>query len=87
MKRLIVLCLALAGCASVPPAVEVRTVKVPVIRVEHCLTPGDVPKRPGSLPKRPASISAALDVAVAHILAWQSYGEKADAVLKGCAAP
>ena len=83
--RSIILCLALAGCASAPPAVDVRTVRVPVVRVEKCLAPADVPKRPGALPKRPSTISAALDVAVAKILEWQNYGDRADAVLKGCA--
>lgn len=76
---------ALAGCATKPPAVEVRTVQAPVIRVEKCVSPSDVPKRPDPLPKRPATISAALDIAVAKVLEWQIYGDRASAVLKGCA--
>lgn len=86
MKRAsLILFVALAGCATKPPAVDIRTVQVPVIRVEKCIAPGDVPKRPGPLPKRPATISAALDIAVAKVLEMTSYAEKADALLRGCA--
>ena len=86
MKRTIILCLAaaLAACKSAPPAVEVRTVEVPVIRVERCLAAGDMPPQPAALPKRPGTISAALDVAVAKVLEWQSYGARAAAAMKGC---
>ena len=76
----------LAGCAGkAPPAVEVRTVEVPVVRVEKCIAKRDIPTKPGPLPKRPKAISQALDVAVAKVLEWQSYGDRADAVMKGCA--
>lgn len=85
MKRIVVLALLLAGCAHKQPGIEVNTVEVPVIRVEKCLAAGDIPKRPADLPKRPANISSALDVAVAKVLEWMSYGAKADAVMRGCA--
>lgn len=78
--------LALAGCAGKPlPAVEVRTVEVPVLRVEKCIAKADVPAKPAALPKRPQAIGKALDVAVAKVLEWQTYGDRADAVMKGCA--
>lgn len=76
----------LAGCASPQPGVEVRTVEVPVIRVERCIAESDIPRRPSNLPKRPSSISAALDLAYAKVLEWQSYGARADGALRGCAA-
>lgn len=86
MKRVVMLAFVLAGCAGKPPpAVDVRTVEVPVVRVEKCLEVADLPRRPAALPKRPATIGAALDVAVAKILEWQTYGDRADAVMKGCA--
>jgi hypothetical protein len=87
MKRLIALPLfALAACATKPtPGIEVRTVEVPVIRVEKCLSPGDIPAKPKALPPRPKSAGGALDVAVAKVLEWEIYGDKAEAVLKGCA--
>jgi hypothetical protein len=85
MKRIILAALLVSGCATKPPAVEVRTVQVPVIRVERCLAVADVPRKPGALPKRPKDIRAALDVALAKVLEWQGYGERTDAVLRGCA--
>lgn len=85
MKKIIVLALLLGGCAHKEPAIEVRTVEVPVVRVEHCIAAKDIPARPSPLPKRPKHISSALDIAVAKILELQSYAEKADALLKGCA--
>lgn len=85
MKRIVILCLVLAGCAHKEPAVEIRTVEKIVTRVEKCIAPADVPKKPGPLPKRPGSISAALDVAVAKVLELQTYAEKADAAMRGCA--
>jgi hypothetical protein len=85
VKRIVILTLLAAGCAHKEPAMQVRTVEVPVLRVEKCVAAGDVPRRPAALPKRPKSISAALDLAVAKVLEWQSYGDRADAVLKGCA--
>ncbi len=77
--------LLLAGCAAKEPAVEIRTVSVPVVRVEKCVTEKDIPKVPAALPKRPKSISNALDLAVAKVLEFQKYSVKADAVMKGCA--
>lgn len=85
MKRIVLLCLCLAGCATKPPAVEVRTVEVPVLRIEKCVAEKDIPRKPGPLPKRPKTISSALDVAVAKILEMQTYADKADALLRGCA--
>ena len=87
MKRIVILPLLLAGCAhKVQPAIEVRTVEVPVIRVEKCIALADIPKVPADLPKRPPGISAALDIAVAKVLELQTYVSKADPLLKGCAA-
>lgn len=85
MKRIILIALALAGCSTKPPAVEVRTVEVPVIRVEQCVARKDIPTKPGALPKRPKGISAALDIAVAKVLELQTYADKADALIRGCA--
>lgn len=77
--------LLLAGCATAEPAVRVETVEVPVIRVEKCVAKADVPELPAALPPRPSYLPAALDLALAKVLEWVSYGEKADAVLQGCA--
>lgn len=85
MRTAILACVMLAGCSTAQPAIEVRTVDVPVLRVEKCVTGSDIPKRPSDLPKRPASISAALDLTYAKVLEWQGYGARADAVLRGCA--
>ncbi len=86
MKRVVLIALAVSGCATRPPAVEVRTVEVPVIRAEKCVAEKDIPKRPAGLPSpRPKNITSALDVAVAKVLELTSYAEKADALLRGCA--
>lgn len=88
--RIVILALAIlsAGCARKEPAVEVRTVEVPVIRVQKCLDGKDIPRKPARLAsvKRPTSIKAALDLAVAKALEGETYADKADALLRGCAA-
>ena len=73
----------LSACAS-KPAIEVRTVRVEVPVPVACIAVADVPERPGPLPPRPEDARQALDLAVAKVLEWQGYGEKADAVLRGC---
>ena len=85
MKKIVFLALLAAGCKHQEPAVEIRTVEVPVVRVTSCMDAKDIPAKPGPLPRRPGSISAALDVAVAKVLELTSYAEKADAVMRGCA--
>ena len=73
----------LSACAS-KPAIEVRTVRVEVPVPVACVAVADVPVRPGPLPPRPEDARQALDLAVAWVLKWQGYGEKANAVLQGC---
>lgn len=94
MKRLICLAPALlaasllSSCATPPPpAVQVRKVEVPVLRTEKCIEAKDIPAKPAGLPKpRPKAIGSALDIAVAKVLELLSYANKADALLRGCAA-
>lgn len=74
----------LSACAS-KPAIEVRTVRVEVPVPVACVAAADVPERPGPLPPRPEDARQALDLAVAKVLEWVGYGERADAVLAGCA--
>lgn len=85
---LAIVTLALAGCGrTVTPAVETVTVKVPVIRTEKCVARADIPAVPAGLPRpRPRAIATALDLAVAKVLEFQTYAEKANALLRGCAA-
>lgn len=86
MKRLVVIiaALVLTGCAH--KAVQVRTVEVPVIRVTKCLAEQDIPSRPSDLGKRSTSNARILaDLLLAKVRQWEAYGDKADAVLKGCA--
>lgn len=77
--------LALGGCATRQPAVEIRTVEVPVLRVETCFNASDLPKVPAGLPKRPSTVSSALDIAVAKVIELQGYAAKANALLNICA--
>lgn len=73
----------LSACAS-KPAIEVRTVRVEVPVPVACVAVADVPVRPGPLPPRPEDARQALDLAVAKILEYFGYADKADAVLRGC---
>lgn len=77
----------LAGCAhKQAPGVEIRTVETVVTRVDKCVAAGDIPKRPGALPRRPSSDARVLaDILLAKVRSWELYGDKADAVLTGCA--
>lgn len=74
----------LSACAS-KPAIEVRTVRVEVPVPVACVAIADVPERPGPLPPRPEDARQALDLAMAKILEYFGYADKADAVLRGCA--
>lgn len=86
MKRVaLVPVLLLAACAHSEPAVDVRTVEVPVIRVDKCVATKDIPARPAPLPKRPKSISAAVDLLLAKVRSWELWGDKVDPLLRGCA--
>lgn len=73
----------LSACAS-KPAIEVRTVEVLKPVPVACVAAVDIPERPGPLPPRPEDARQALDLAVAKVLEWQGYGERASAVLAGC---
>lgn len=86
-KLAIIAVVALAGCASPKePGIEIRTVETVVTRVEKCIDPADVPKRPSALPRRPSSDARVLaDLLLSKVRQWESYGEKADPVLRGCA--
>lgn len=88
MKRCLTLvavgALLLSAACSHGAAVEVRTVRVEVPVPVPCVVAADIPERPGPLPPRPADARQALDLAVAKVLEWVGYGEKADAVLRGC---
>lgn len=73
----------LSACAS-KPAIEVRTVRVEVPVPVACVAAADVPQRPGPLPPRPEDARQALDQAMAKLLEYFGYADKADAVLRGC---
>lgn len=75
----------LAGCSTPERGVEIRTVETVVTRVEKCVAPADIPKRPAALPRRPSNDARVLaDILLGKVRAWELFGDKADAVLKGC---
>lgn len=78
--------LILAGC--VKPGVGIRTeiVEVPVIQVEHCVSPEDIPVRPSPLQsgRRPTDLETALSLALAKLSEWVRYGNQTEVVLRGC---
>lgn len=76
----------LAACQTAQPAVEVRTVEVPVIRVQRCIDPATIPNRPAKLQSpRPPDARRALDLAVAKVMQWERYGGEAHVLMNGCA--
>lgn len=76
----------LAACNTAQSGVEIRTVEVPVLRVEKCVKTTDIPQRPARLATpRPNNASRALDLAVAKVMQWERYGGEAHALLNGCA--
>jgi hypothetical protein len=74
------LTLSLAACQT--PAVKTETVEVRVPVATHPIAAADVPVLPTPLPKRPADARAALDVALAQVCRFVSYGLKADPLLR-----
>lgn len=82
----IVAAVLVAGCSTPEPGIEIRTVETVVTRVEKCVATTDIPKRPADLGKRPTSDARMLaDLLLAKVRSWELYGDKADAVLTGCA--
>ena len=83
MKRALILCLFLAGCAASPPRVVVQQVKVPVPVQVPCPAPS-VPARP-HLPiadLKPGAPPAAVDRAlVATVATLQGYAAQLEALL------
>lgn len=87
MKKIVIAAsaLALAGCASSQPGIDVRTVEVPVVRVEKCIAAEDVPETPPWLGRRKSRDARVLaDILLARVFEWQVYGKKVEAVMKGC---
>lgn len=66
----------MTACAHRP---AVTSVAIPV----PCIA--QVPERPKPLPQPiPADARVGLDLALAKLAEWVGYGEKADAVMRGC---
>lgn len=87
MKRILPFALLLAGCSTTEPVVEIRTVEVPVVRVEQCVASADIPARPAPLGRRPSRDARVLaDLLLAQVKRWEGYGAVADPLLRGCAA-
>jgi hypothetical protein len=84
MTRLaIIAALALAGCATPTSRIEIRAVSVPV--PVACIAAADVPQRPARLARPlPDDADALLSLALAQILRWQAFGDKADALMTAC---
>jgi hypothetical protein len=76
----ILLSLALAGCAS--DAVQTRTVEVKVPVAVQPIRPEQVPVVPAPLGKRPTSATAALDLLLADHCKWVAYGLLTDPLLR-----
>lgn len=69
--------LALAACAATPePAIEIRTVEVPVIEQRPC--PAIVPTRPEPLARLPDDANAALAQVLGKLAEYSGAGMFAD---------
>jgi len=81
--------LVLAGCATPKPAIEIRTVEVPVVEQRPC--PVQIPKRPDPLARPlPSDANELARLLAAKLDEWAGaggYGEQAEAALKRCVAP
>lgn len=78
MKRMILLCALLAGCATKPPLEVNIPVTVPCV--------GELPARPGSTfgaGKWPGD-KAAAQAALIDAALWQGYAVKLEVVVAGC---
>ncbi len=80
--------LALTGCTTAPPPVEVRIQERVVTVSAPC--PVTIPERPATLRAEdlPDDARDALRVAVGVLLGWQAaggYGDRAEAALRICA--
>lgn len=88
--RALILCLALAGCATTPPGIEVRTVTRTVEVAKPC--PVVKPSRPVEIKKEalPTQAQNAVLFLYAALLEWQGegkYGDQAEAALETCIDP
>ena len=87
MRFVPVLCiLVLSACSSAPTKVvtEVKTVEVSVPVRVPCIAAADVPARPARLLRADADIRGLAAGAAAELRAWEVYGARADAVMRGC---
>lgn len=85
MKRALLLCLVLAGCATAEPQIVTQTVKVPV--PVSCVTPSQIPAKPDDRFARTAPASPLDDQVRALLLdreSGQAYAGKLRAVLESC---
>lgn len=87
MHRLILL-LALAGCSTTQPAIDVRTVEV----IKEVQRPCAVqkPVRPAAVGALPGQAADAVLVLAAKILEWSGpggYADQAEDAIENCTAP
>lgn len=88
MRLLPIALLALAGCASRPAAIEVRTVEV--VRETMVPCPVETPARPALIGQLPPDARDAVLVMAAKLLEWSGpggYADQAEAALAICAHP
>lgn len=88
MKRTLIASalITLTACATPEPAIQVRTVEVPVIEQVPC--PAEVPTRPDPLGELPADANAALAKALSVLALWSGpgmFGDRAESYFAVCA--
>lgn len=80
--------LLLAGCATTPPAIEVRTVTVDRIVAVSCLKASDIPGEPALIGDRLTGDAARdLPTVAASAIRLRAWGRTAVALLGGCVLP
>jgi hypothetical protein len=87
MKRAITVAavLALAGCSTDQPGIQIRTVEKIVEVQKPC--PGKPPVRPAPLDPLPGNLTAALAQTLATLAEWSApgkYGDQAEAYVAAC---
>ncbi|WP_299327666.1 hypothetical protein [Parasphingopyxis sp.] len=83
--RWIIFSLLFAGCAGTP-AIQVRTVEIPVVELRHCLSTDDIPATPEPFDRGDETDARnLLALATANLREWRQYGVESQATMRRCA--
>ena len=77
--------LLLAGCATTPPAIEVRTVTIDRPVAVSCIKPGDIPAAPARIGDRlTGDLAHDAPLLAASAVRLRAYSQQLLAIIGGC---